>query len=1086
MNKIAALLTHPLFWGIVSLVVYMTFLASWVFPGEAAPLMAQCVRAWQTTDVIAHPLVSLVFNALGQTFQSWVTPWMLNACSAIAGALCVFLVCQLVRNFLLCVTVESKSIPFVERAAAWAVPAAGITMILLPTMMSASTHFQWQTFDLFLVLLCCWLLLRQVMTRCNFWTLLAAFAWGLIAFEAAEIVLMTPFFLIAVLIGSIIISDRFHWVPLLLRIAIPFSIGLLLILFATAAMSLNAGFEGNLITASKVFIWMRMTDVLALFNGPWILIGFYGVLPFLLALLSAPRLCNNDRSFVTLFTHSVIVVLLAIALLPIAISPFKLATLWGEVYPLPLVAMTAFAVAYVIGANRLLLNVRHSSEKSRGTGRFRAWCVPLTYFLSLPLGVIVCISGIIGVVRVTFLGDRPWSNLARQTADTVLDSFQEETWILGDDVLDPYLALRIAERPSTPIVLLSQTANAKQQALMLKALEQSPYFATKPALRETLLRSLDIGLIPFIQDWMRNDPEAQDHFVTLSLPDLWYSGNCIPRPDRLWYRGVKSTKELKQFYDQDFSLKGAKAFSLWEIVPPKSSAFVSPSLRHFMDYLRRQTSFISNNQAFYLAECGYSEEAYRLFRETYAYYPENVSALFNCFELINGGLHPEERAWCEAEVNQLIQQLKGRKYQLWALARTYGYIRSPLLISALAGSWAMSGQTGAALSGLDIALEMLGEGQQDALQSAIAALYNVTPGKRQEAIRRYQLLLDKSTDKKQTVAYLRELIRLAVLEGNMTLTRELLERAEASSTKPSEFGYERAIYFASSGDLPKARICLQSYIEQFPKNLEANAMLATFQLQSDELDDLRAITLPKMISAAGTADNYYVKIVMAQLALKEKDLAKARAAYLRAYDLKPDVYALRETILALDIRLNDKEAAARHARQYLYQDRTLPIANYVMGALALGDGDMKRALSYLSVATAADVKTPIPEAYNDLAETYRRMGKWTQALSSAQRASELDPTLAISYETMASALLELGRFAEANTALDQAVKIAKPANPNQPLDPRFIITRARIQEKSGQIELARITLSEARPQREQLDAESKAEFDALAQRVGLR
>ena len=89
-------------------------------------------------------------------------------------------------------------------------------------------------------------------------------------------------------------------------------------------------------------------------------------------------------------------------------------------------------------------------------------------------------------------------------------------------------------------------------------------------------------------------------------------------------------------------------------------------------------------------------------------------------------------------------------------------------------------------------------------------------------------------------------------------------------------------------------------------------------------------------------------------------------------------------------------------------------------------------------------------------------------------------------ETAAAALLELGRYSDAHAYLEEAFAIEKRQRPTADPDPRLYLTRARLHEKEGNPDLARIDLSVIRKAYPTLDNTAKAEFDALAQRVQFR
>ncbi len=1067
MNRLKTLLANPWLWGAFALCILLPCLTPWVYPGEAAALMARTLGVWQVGADNAHPLAQFLFRALAAVAP---TAAAFNLLNAFLAALCVVLLCGVVRRSLRLLAAEPRTAAHVPLAAAVAVPLAALALLLSPDFLRAGTHFQWQTADLALTLAAALLTLSAATDGHRRRMAVAAFAIGLMALGSPWQLALAPFLAVTLGVGYFAAHERVRVRPFLTCLLLPLAAGAALTACGAAALAAEAGampFPGAL----KVFVFSQAMGTLEALRGPWLLMGLFGVVPGLLAPFVVGAVGANRRTLAVVGTYLSMAVLAAVAFLPLPAAPTALAAEWGEAYPLLAAAFVALAVGATGGAGALLIAVRTPAEGGAGErvgvralGRGVAW-VAIG-------GTAVCLGfGLWGAVR-ALRADAVAAALPRAYADAVLGRCAKGGWLLVDGVADPYLALRRAERGGPFLFSLAEDSE-RGRGRLREQLEADPAFAEPPALRDRLLLSLDIGLIPFIQDWLRTDKAACGRFATLALPDLWYTGDRLPLPDGLLYKGAL-TRE-----DQHAAL--AVPARVGDVLPEADAQVpeaASVAVRAFARYVRRQVGFVANNTAFYLADAGEKEAAYALFDQVYAYDPDNVSALFNLFELVNGGLHPERREWCDKEMKALVRRLAGRRLRLLGLARTYGYIRSPQLLGAIAGSWAMSGQIGAALSGLDMAMDMLGDGQQTALQGAVAALYAMDPGRRGEAIARYKDLLARSTDARASLNYLRELVRMTILENDFAGAESFLERAEAAGD-PVAVAYERALFHAAKGEPDKARDALRRFLARDPKNLEANAMLATLQLQAGELEALRTHTRPQLITAAGTEENYFVQVIDAQLAERDGDLPRARACYLRALALKPEVQALRNTVLALDIRLNDRASAARHARDFLFHDRTLPLANYVMGSIALGEGDLDRALAYLTVATGPGANPPLPEAFNDLAETHRRRGDWTAALNAARRASALAPKLPIAHETAAAALLGLGRHAEAHAELDQAIRLDGELRPGQPTDPRFLITLARLHAAEGHPDLARAALAEARAQYGTLDPGAKAEFDAL-------
>jgi tetratricopeptide (TPR) repeat protein len=1080
--KFLRFLTLPITWGLIALAVLLLELTPWVYPGESATMIAHFTKAWHVSPALltAHPLVTVLGGAFAHIFPNDIAIISYNVLTAIVGSFCVFMLCLLVRHVVSYLVDESNTSPFIPRAIAFAVPSAGVAMLISPDFLRAATHFQWQTFDLAFILGTFGILLTVAQKPTPTKLAIASFTWGIITCEAPECLVLTPIFLIALAAVYYFEEDPVKFTPFITTISLSFLLGL--IISITSVMMLHQHLAPNTSWKSVAItqIMTRYSELRTYINGPWILLLLTGFMPSFLTLFLLKDVGKNRRTPTLVFSTIAAITLGLISLLPINLSISRLTSTWSDCYPLLFVALTAFAFAGLIAVAIFFISVEEENEATeelhfiRPLAKFVGWCV----LLIIPIGLLMVL---ILTTRPQRVEEKQFAQLPITYVNAVLKSGNnQETWLLSDGVADIYLALRISQCKH-PITLfsLSQNGDSHTQRSLIQRLQDSPYFKQKPELIEKLTRSIEIGLVPFIQDWLRNDPTAEAVFATMNLPDLWYTGNRLPLPQGLWYRGAndRPSQHAKLVVPE---------FDNISLVPATPSKNAFNTIKSFAEYIKRQQSFVLNNTAFYLADAGKMEEAYKLFRKVYDFHPDNVSALFNIFELINGGLHPEDRAWCENEINEVIRRMRGRRYQLWALARTYGYIRSPQLMSMLAGSWAMSGQTGAALSGMDLTLAMLGDNSKAAMANQmLAEFYKIDPAHRRDAISKFQQMLQTSTDHHQSLVYVREIVRMQILDNNLEGAKQTLEQADPMS-ESIPLAYERALWFAAANQPDRARVEVELFIANMPRHPEALALLATLQMQAGEYTALTAETLPKLKRAAGTEDNYFVQIITAQLAEKESQLKKARTSYLRALALKPEVHALRNTILRLDIQLNDKAAAAQHAKEFLYQDRDLPLANYIVGALALGEGDAKRARSYLSQATAPTVNPPLPEAFNDLAEAHRQLGDWTAALSTAEHACKLSPNLAIARETAAAALLELGRYADAHAYLKEAFELEAKLRSGKEPDPRLLITRARLYAKEGNIELARIDLAAARPQYDSLDRKAKAEFDALSTEIQSR
>lgn len=1074
MSRLSAILTHSLLWAILAFLVLALCTVPWVYPGEGLRLLDALLADPMPADLPAvSPLAAMLFRWTA----GWMTPKLMTLLTAAVGGACVGLLALATKRFVSLTTTEPRTQPYLPAASAAASATAALGLIFSPAFFSAATHFQWQTFELCLILLAVNGILRYRDSRSAALRCCVGFLLGLTLLSSPVTLILVPVLAVASVVTDLMTSNRFRPVRGLLRTALPALVGLLAVLIGGLILHgrVDLAFVTRVIALRLYGLSVFVTD------GPWILTGFFVLCPLLLALLALPRLCANSRSFPALFAYVACAALILLTVLPIASSPFVTVEAWGECYPVLFSASSAFALAMLLGTGVYLLRVRRPAEGSGDNAALRRAGSIVACVLPLPILLLTLLFGALGIGN-RRSAELPYLVNIKPVTYSLLRELPDGAWLLGDGNFDPYIRLLLREQPERDITFVPFACTEDPATLdVLRAkVRSSDFFASDPALHDALLRALDIGFYPFAQDWIGQDPRALRTLATLAYPDLWYSGNAIPRPEGLQFRGAANLQALRE--DLAADLRRPDIPGALTLRNEARKEALGPAMVAWRDLVCRQYSFILNNLGFYLVTFDRKEEAYTLFREAYAVCPSNVSALFNCFTLIKDGLHPEDKAWCEAEMQPYVR----KPLRIWTLSRSYGYIHDPQMMAALIGEWVMSGQTGAALTGMDIVMEMLDDNSRDAFRHALAALYSTAPGKREDSIARYRELLASSTDAARSVSYIRELIRLSLQEGDFDTVRDLIAKADTVARHPADFAYEKALLFAAAGDAAQARVQLQLYIERYPKSLEANTMLAILQLQAGETKELRDLTLPKLISAAGTRDNYFVQITLAQLAEKDGNLAEARTAYLNAYRLNPNVTALRDTILILDMRLVDRASAIRHARAYLLRDRMHPRSNYVIGSTALNDGDLERAVSYLTVATDPSADPPLPEAFNDLAEAYRRQGRWIDALTAAQQACKLAPKLAIAHETVAASLFGLSRYGEADAELDRAEAIHREVTPDQPLDPRILITRAKVQHATGRSEVARLTLSEAGKQYDLLDPGAKAEFDALAETLGLK
>jgi len=728
---------------------------------------------------------------------------------------------------------------------------------------------------------------------------------------------------------------------------------------------------------------------------------------------------------------------------------------------------------------------RHDQQISVLTKRVGNW---MGLVLVWPFAVLVVAAAVVN----TFEADGHRGRGADACAQELLQRMGNRTWIVTDGLLDNHIGIlaRVRGQKVHQLCLQRDTDKVYQRRLA-RVVEREKMFGNNQA---RMLNTLDLGILPFLQDWLANDQEVSSQLVIFSVPDLWYGAGALPIPDLLFFSGARDTAKLNA------GALVADHLAFWsrmEKIVPRTAHPYDP-ISAFNNQLRRQMGFLGNNLGVMLEEIGKTNEADTVYLRVRQIDPDNVSVLINRFELARRLKDENRCAVAEKEFKDFMARDK-RKYPLYSLSRYYGYIRDPELFRQLGFVWALSGQTGAGLVDMHKASDLLPPASQIALERSIAAIYLLQDDrvKSEDVLRN---ILEQHPDDRQA---LRSMARMAVAEGALEKAKSWLDRIQKTGVAQNQLGVEWAAIHLTAGEtalattnlsaatasFAQARMQLQETVDLEPNNLQAWGMLAVVQLQQagvervakrDAVPFFKEVeqTIEKMDKIAGSPDQYFIQIVKAQLAMaRGREYYRiAREAFIRASILRPDVVKLNDVILHLDIALADQPMAERHARAVLRINRRHALANYVIGSLRLQAGEYGEAEDFLRRSVEAD---PLPGALNDLSETLRRQRRFGEAEKLAREATIKSPNLYVVWETLGAILMDQNRLADAEVAMNEAIG----RNQN---DARLQVSMARLQYLKGDLDRARETIKQVRKNLSQLNAFERAEFEKLAANVARR
>jgi len=1052
-NVKADMLVSALLAG-VALVVYGMTMAKGVFPGESAALLS-VVAGFNPVDMPVHPL----FCAITGWFSSipmFSLPVRLAVFSLICTVIAVLLMYRVVSFFIRDVITEEAASELAPRVSTMAGVIAAVTFMLSAPVWNAATRFQYQNFDVMLPLLAAQTLVWFAERQWRVFLVLFAVICGVGVVEVPLFIPALP------LLAAFAIYVLWRCQGLsFLRVSWMFCLALAVMvsLFFGVAKQF-CGADGSVPEMLLQMLNGHRALLRDCLPSEWILFLLTGVAPFLVSMLLVFRGLNNERSLSQYVLHLVLSVLVICALANMNnFSPWYFLKPFGRL-PTGMYAMVAMSAGYLFAYWYLLLKVRsgnRSYDVPRIVRKTGAW---LGVLVAYPFAAIVVVASLLNALEC----DSKRGMFADRCAGAILDRMGTRTWLVTDGTLDPHLQVMAQARDmELNLICLRRDNSSAYLKSLWDLMEERQLFAEEE--RQQMKTTLELGVVPFIQDWFASDEDISSKVAIFSVPDFWFSAGLTPVPDFFMFSGSRDI--FADFKDRPL-LNEYMAF--WRSMDADlrvNEDDMSDPLNRMRKNLRRHMGFVANNLGFLLEDLGNDEDALTVY--TYvnrSINRDNVSALFNRFEMVRRGVVAADsmRDQIEKELRDFLEKLR-HQLPLWSLSRYFGYVRSPELFAKLGYGWALSGEVAAARAAADRVLEILPEDQRATALQALAPMIALTD--RDETEKIYQDIIENDPNNRGALL---GMVRLSLQEGAMTTARTWLERlANLEGNASATLGIEWATIHLMNNDVERAQRILQETTDLQPQNLQAWAMLALLQIQQGELEDVERVVLHRMERLAGT-DNYFVQITRAQLLLRKGAAFRhqAREALIRASRLRPEVTGVKDMVLQLCMEMEDKPGAQLHARQVLRTNRDHALANYVMGSLRLQDGEYGAAEDFLKRSVRTE---EAPAALNDLAEVLRRIRKMDEAEHFARRAVEVAPMLYIAWETLASILLE------ANKDLDEAEEMVEKSLSIFDGDVRVKITQARIQLKKGDIERARATIQQIETQRGDLQ---KFDLDMLA------
>ncbi len=1025
--------------GFVAAVLYFASTADYAFPGESAKL----ISTWKGLELAAKPLypfMALFAKLLGGD----------NLLAPICGVIAVVVFYHLVRLFISVRMGEETAEGEKKNIADIAAVVATLVFMLTPAVRSAATHLEPRMFDF------TWMLLTFALSI-PFFRGAFGFSWlfplllgvtsALGFMDSVLFLVFLPFYVTLIVVVSLR-NDRKPYVPLFLFLFA----GFLTIVLASRAFDMNL---------SEVL--RRSADEFrAYYSTPgWLFVLIFTTIPFVTALFSTKNSFGEKPSFVQWIFHSAMafVAILAVAT---PLSPSSLMEPYGQ-FPVVTSAFAAAVAGYLIAY----------------------WWLYRRMTVSLVVGSILGFVLVVTLIWNLFTFDGKAGAFADKVARKIIDDLDGRRWLVTDGTIDSHLKIVAAEMDKDiNLICLARDLDEAYLTELSEIVKREGIGGSKNG---ALQLSLSLGVLPFVQDWFSSDPSVIKDVAIFGAPDLWYSAGLTPVPEFFFF-GADDKRE------PDWSVW--PSFNAILEVPKGWGSYrdrkVSNPVDRLRFSLRRHLGFVANNRGVYLQDNKKNDEAFKMYELVLNEIDrDNICAIFNEVAMV-GQKHPGALTK-QRDLERMLKVAvddKNRRYLLWRLGTYYGYIRNPDTFIRLGHAWARSGRPGDALSQIRRAIDFVPSDKRAVLLNMMAALY-ANENDQSQSRKLYLSVLEK--DKADHDALI-GMMRLELLEGNSAKALDYLQRAASASKDDKSMNLELAMVAMMKNDYAEAKKLIKKVTDADAKNMQAWSLLAAVTMQQIDMTkdektkkaltkELEDVTIPAMEKQARDQFDYYLQSTkgFVQLRRGAEGRQKAREAFLAAARARPDIATTHDMVLGLDISLDDKEGAEQHAKEVLRRNRKAPLANYVMGSLALGQGKYAEAEAYLRIA--ADAPQPVPLALNDMAEVLRRQKNYAEAERYARKAVERAPTLYVAWETLGAVLMDANRnLDEAEAAIRKACTLSKDKDGKE-ADVRMLISLARIQLKNGDREHAKVTIRKVQARLKELSEFERAEFDQILKKV---
>lgn len=975
-----------------ALLLYLLTLSAGAFPSESAYYIAQMsgVEPRLTPDNTILTWIGSLLTVIGP--QSSIV-LRFNLFSAFCGAGAAWLMFQIMALFIgASVEVNSENRNKATSAALIAGVVSSLAMVCSLPFWTVSTRFHVATFHVLLFLAMCRLFITYLATRSRKLLLGFSFAYGICIVEYA------PFIPFAFLFGPFILFwlwafEEFEW-KIVTQLVVTAVCGLLFYLIAAWSFygSVIYGFMDDMNYFKVIWnIWRDQYFFLSaiLPQSGWLIVIAIAIVPWFTAIFLARRGLNEDPNFSLWLLHLVLTVCAVAVLANVEFIREPITEAYRYLV-LPYV-LTASVFGYMAAYWYLLPMVISKDVENKALFWLRKW---LGYIFVLPFVVLIIVFACLNFKS----ANGRVASFTNRYSECVVESMDDCHWLISNGSLDYNIMLKAHELgKDIKVVNIARSFN-------------EPYLKYISSLTKQSITQnyIEVGVIPMLRAWMDADEDVYKDVAIFTEPDLWRALGYQTVPSKLVFKGVAADADINLVKLADDNNR------FWSEKMP----FIMGDSNHYgsLSYLysncKRHISLIANNTGVILEDGGMKDKAFAFYSKAREFDAGNVSSLLNQSLMIDHGFVSTQAGEIKSSLEKMAEE-RSKRMGIWSLSHQYGYVRHPEAFARQGMTWAMSGQPNMAVAGLKKAENLLSDKGKRAVQGMMAQVY-LSSGQTTLGEDLYAELLKKNPDDMQAIM---GMVEAALQNDELDTAREYLTRAEKVGVPAYMRDAQWASIAISAGDWDRARVIVESALQQAPEDLGLQVRLATILDQQHETQMLN-----KCLDRIERKDGgkFVAMAMRADIALRSRDIKQALSYFEKALTYQPNNIYVIEKLLRINFLIHNKSRTTEYVRRMLNIDANNYFAHYVIGVMRMSE--KKYDLAEASYRKSLECQTS-PEVLNDLAYLLFLSEKYEEAEKMVRSALELRQDFYIAWDTLGEICMKTGRMDEAEQSFQKALSL---------------------------------------------------------------